>query len=132
MKKDTLSLAPRAHAAEAALQAWHRALESHDWAAVVAGLSAEFLMIEHERILDKAALLALLMSSAKRGRQRASLHGFRTVAQHDVAWTTVRNDEIWIANDGAQTPYSFLETAVFRREGGVWRIDRYHATRLDN
>jgi ketosteroid isomerase-like protein len=121
-----------ARAAEACLQAWHAALEAHDWVAVVAGLSAGFLMIEHDRILDKAALLALLMGSAAHGRQRASLHGFRTVTSGDVAWTTVYNDEIWMANDGAQTPYHFLETAVFRRDGGVWRIERYHATRLGN
>lgn len=120
-----------AGAAEASLLAWHRALEAHDWAAVIAGLTPDFLMIEHDRIMDKAALLALLMAGAAKGRQRASLHGFRTLAQRDVAWTTVRNDEVWIANDGAQTRYRFLETAVFRRDGGIWRIDRYHATRLD-
>lgn len=117
-------------AAEACLQGWHRALEIHDWAAVEAGLGAGFLMIEHDRILDKAALLAMLMNSAGHGRQRASLHGFRTVAEGNVVWTTVQNDELWIANDGTQTPYSFLETAVFRHENGAWRIERYHATRL--
>lgn len=117
-------------AAEACLRDWHTALEAHDWAAVVAGLTADFLMIEHDRILDKAALLALLMGGAGQGRQRASLHGFRTVSRGDVAWTTVYNDEIWIANDGAQTPYHFLETAVFKRDGDGWRIERYHATRL--
>ncbi len=117
-------------AAEAALTDWHRALELHDWGAVDAGLTAEFLMIEQDRILDKAAVMALLRSSAALGRQRAGLHGFRTQAQGDVAWTTVSNDAVWIASDGAQTPYGSLETAVFKREGDAWRIDRYHATRL--
>ncbi len=123
-------------AAEAALSDWHRALELHDWDAVEvpvlvdAGLTAQFLMIEQDRILDKAAVLALLMSSAALGRQRAGLHGFRTQAQGDVAWTTVSNDAVWIASDGAETPYGFLETAVFKRQGEAWRIDRYHATRL--
>ncbi len=117
-------------AAEAALTDWHRALELHDWGAVDAGLTAQFLMIEQDRILDKAAVLALLMSSAALGRQRAGLHGFRTQAQGDVAWTTVSNDAVWIASDGAETPYGFLETAVLKRDGDAWRIDRYHATRL--
>lgn len=117
-------------AAEACLHAWHAALEAHDWAAVVAGLTTGFLMIEHDRIFDKQALLALLMTSASRGRQRAVLHGFRTAVQGDTAWTTLQNDEVWTANDGTQTPYSFLETAILRREDGVWRIERYHATRL--
>lgn len=118
-------------AAEAALMDWHRALESHDWAAVDAGLTAQFVMIEQARILDKPALLALLTASAALGRQRASLQGFRTQAHGDVAWTTVRNDAVWIASDGAETPYGFLETAVFKRDGDAWRIDRYHATRLE-
>ncbi|MBV6320750.1 DUF4440 domain-containing protein [Duganella violaceipulchra] len=117
-------------AAEAALTDWHRALELHDWGAVDAGLTAQFLMIEQDRILDKAAVMALLMSSAALGRQRAGLHGFRTQAQGDVAWTTVSNDAVWIASDGVETPYGFLETAVFKRDGDAWRIDRYHATRL--
>ncbi|RFP12840.1 nuclear transport factor 2 family protein [Duganella sp. BJB475] len=117
-------------AAEAALTDWHRALELHDWGAVEAGLTAEFLMIEQDRILDRAAVVALLRSSAALGRQRASLHGFRSQVQGDVAWTTVSNDAVWIASDGAETPYGFLETAVFKRDGGIWLIDRYHATRL--
>lgn len=117
-------------AAEAALTDWHRALEQHDWGAVEAGLTAEFVMIEQDRILDKAALVALLTGSAALGRQQASLHGFRTQVLGDVAWTTARNDAVWIATDGAQTPYGFLETAVLKRDGGAWRIDRYHATRL--
>jgi ketosteroid isomerase-like protein len=124
------TLEPEAHAAEAALMDWHNALEAHDWAAVDAGLTAGFVMIEQDRILERAALLTLLQGSAALGRQRSSLHGFRTQAQGDVAWTTVRNDAVWIASDGAETRYGFLETAVFKREGDAWRIDRYHATRL--
>ena len=119
-----------ARAAEAALMDWHSALEAHDWAAVDAGLTAEFVMIEQARILEKPALLELLKGSAALGRQRSSLHGFRTRAQGGVAWTTVRNDAVWIASDGAETAYGFLETAVFKHDGGAWRIDRYHATRL--
>lgn len=130
METATPAVDADARAAEACLHAWHHALEHHDWTAVVAGLTPGFLMIEHDRILDKAALLAMLMGSASHGCQRASLHGFRTLAQGDIAWTTVHNDEVWIANDGTRTPYSFLETAIFKREGGSWRIDRYHATRL--
>ena len=119
-----------AEAVEQALADWHRALERHDWPAVADGLSPAFLMIEHDRIMDKAELLAFVMGSANHGRQSASLHGFRTEVLGPCAWTTVQNDELWIANDGRETPFRFLETAVFRLEGGRWLIDRYHATRL--
>jgi ketosteroid isomerase-like protein len=122
--------ASEVRAVETSLGDWHRALESHDWVAVAAGLTPGFLMIEHDRIMDKASLLALVIDSASRGRQRARLRDFRTVVRPDCAWTTVRNDECWIANDGDETPFSFIETAVFRFEDGRWRIDRYHATRL--
>ncbi|WP_077034404.1 nuclear transport factor 2 family protein [Pelomonas sp. KK5] len=121
---------PEARAVEQALAGWHIALEHHDWTAVANGLAPGFLMIEHDRILDKAELLAFVTGSARLGRQRAALHGFRTEVLRDCAWTTVQNDEIWIANDGRVTPFSFLETAVFRLEGGAWLIDRYHATRV--
>ena len=121
---------PDIQAVEAALTAWHAALEAHDWDAVTTGLSPGFLMIEHDRIMDKAALLAFVQASAAKGRQRASLHGFRTEIQCDVAWTTVHNDELWIPDDGPSRAFRFLETAVFRYTDGHWRIDRYHATRL--
>jgi len=125
------TLSNRTHeAVEAALADWHRALERHDWAAVADGLAPGFLMIEHDQIMDKAALLAFVMGSARLGRQRAALHGFRTEVLGGCAWTTVQNDELWIANDGRETPFGFLETAVFRLAGGAWLIDRYHATRL--
>jgi ketosteroid isomerase-like protein len=115
---------------EAALRDWHQALEAHDWAAVEAGLTPGFLMIEHDRLLDKAALLDFVKASAGHGRQRALLHDFHTVVLRDCAWTTVHNDELWIANDGQEKPFRFLETAVFRHDGGAWLIERYHATRL--
>ena len=117
-------------AVEASLQAWHRALEAHDWAAVDAGLTPGFLMIEHDRVMDKASLLALVRRSAGLGRQRARLHDFHTAVHSDCAWTTVHNDELWIANDGSEKPFRFLETAIFRLQLGHWQIERYHATRL--
>ena len=117
-------------AVQASLEAWHHALEAHDWAAVAAGLTPGFLMIEHDRVMDKASLLALVRRSASLGHQRARLHDFRTAVHSDCAWTTVRNDELWTANDGSQKPFRFLETAIFRFQLGHWQIDRYHATRL--
>jgi hypothetical protein len=123
-------LASDIQAVEAALASWHAALEAHDWVAVAGGLSPGFLMIEHDRIMDKAALLAFVRASAGKGRQRASLRGFRTEIHRDVAWTTVHNDELWMPDDGPPRPFHFLETAVFRYIGGYWQIDRYHATRL--
>lgn len=117
-------------AVEASLRAWHGALEAHDWGRVASGLTASFLMIEHDKILDKAALLEMLMNSARSGRQQAALREFRTQVDRDCAWTTMRNDEIWIPNEGAPRSFAFLETAVLRRVKGDWQIERYHATRL--
>jgi ketosteroid isomerase-like protein len=130
VQEHALDFSSAASAVEASMGAWHSALEAHDWAAVAAGLTPGFLMVEHDRIMDKASLLALVMSSASLGRQRASLHEFRTVVRQDSAWTTLRNDELWIANDGNKKSFRFLETAIFRLERGAWLIDRYHATRL--
>ena len=117
-------------AVEASLRAWHGALEAHDWDMVASGLTASFLMIEHDRILDKPALLEMLMKSARSGRQRADLREFRTEVHRDCAWTTLRNDELWIPNQGEQRKFAFLETAVLRYAQDYWQIDRYHATRL--
>ncbi len=117
-------------AVEASLRAWHRALEAHDWDVVASGLTESFLMIEHDRILDKPALLEMLTNSALSGRQRADLREFRTEVDRDCAWTTLRNDELWIPNQGEQRKFAFLETAVLRYAQDHWQIERYHATRL--
>ena len=117
-------------AVEASMRAWYRALEAHDWEIVTSGLTESFLMIEHDQILDKPSLLAMLKESAKRGRLRANLREFRTQIEGKCAWTTMHNDELWLPNQGEQRQFAFLETAVLRHGQGYWQIERYHATRL--
>jgi hypothetical protein len=60
------------------------------------------------------------------------MSGFATEVRGDLAWTSFRNEEVWRpVGGGKPDSLSFLETVVFERRGGVWLMERYHATRVN-
>jgi hypothetical protein len=71
-----------------------------------------------------------IMAGRGQGTQSARLTGLRTRVVGEVAWTTMRNEEIWTPAKGAPDSMAFLETVVFEKVNGWWRIDRYHAAKL--
>jgi len=113
----------------ATLHGWYTAMAAHDLAAVGAALTDTFLLVEHDELLDRTALLEML-SGATDDHQVASLSAFHVTVHDDVAWSTHRNHERYTPADGEPADLDFLETVVLVRHGGHWLIDRYHATRL--
>jgi hypothetical protein len=91
-----------------------------------------FFIFEDTTVFDKATLARLVRESFARGTDRARLYDFNTQVSGDVAWSSFRNDEVWTPNGGnPQPPRRFLESAIFRRVGGRWFLERYHATRIN-
>ena len=73
-----------------------------------------------------------MVESFAQGTDRATLSDFRTVVVGDAAWTSFRNAEMFTPTGAAPLPERrYLETAVFRRVDGAWRLERYHATRIN-
>jgi hypothetical protein len=92
----------------------------------------EFFIFEDTTLYDKPTLTRLVAEGFAYGTDRASLSDFRTAVSGDAAWTSFRNEEVWTPNGGkAEPPRRYLESAVFRRVGGQWRLERYHATRIN-
>lgn len=117
---------------EATLQGWYTRIERHDLDAVADALTDDFLLVETSELMDKAALMARLRLGAERGVQTAELSEFHTVVAGDIAWTTLRNREVWTPYDSTRQTVrlEFLETVVGRLQAGQWRLHRYHANLL--
>jgi ketosteroid isomerase-like protein len=115
----------------ATLDGWYSALARHDITAVGAALTDTFLLVEHDELVNRTALLEML-SSAEDYSFNASLNDFHVSVDGDIAWSTHRNHERYQPADGDPQEIDFLETVVLVRRGGRWLIDRYHATRLSS
>ena len=117
-------------AVRASLVDWYAAIERHDMDAVAAALAPGFLIVEHDRIMDAPSLVGELTAGIDAGRQTAELSEFDIVIDGDIAWCTLRNEEVWHPTEGAPTELEFLETVILRRHEQTWRLQRYHASRL--
>jgi ketosteroid isomerase-like protein len=114
------------------LTRWYDAFATFDSAGVASALADDFLLVEDTTLVSADALLTNLMRAKGKGHQTAALRDFHTVMEASVAWTTFRNHEEWIPSDGSKgETVDFIETVVFRKQEGAWRIARYHATRLN-
>ncbi len=113
----------------ATLDGWYTAMAMHDIAAVDAALTDTFLLIEHDELVNRTALLEML-SGADDYHLNASLSDFQVSVDGDIAWSTHRNHERYTPANGEPQDLEFLETVVLVRRAGRWLIDRYHATRL--
>jgi len=113
-----------------ALSDWYDAIQHHDARGIEDALTPDFLLIEHDELIDRASLVAGLIDDTTAGYQTAELSEFHITIEGDIAWSTHRNEEVWYPVDGEPLELGFLETVVLRRVDGSWLIDRYHATRL--
>jgi ketosteroid isomerase-like protein len=126
------SPADDARAVEAVLRGWYDASQRHDSAAYAAPLLPEFFIFEDTTRIERDALVAMVARGFKAGTDRASIRDLHTVVVGDAAWTSFRNDEAFTPNGAAVTPTRrYLETAIFRRVNGQWKLARYHATRIN-
>ena len=117
---------------EAVLHRWYDASEKHDSAGWTDATLPGYFILEDTTVYDKPTLDRLVIESFAMGTDRVKLYDFKTAVSGDVAWTTFRNDEVWTPNGGKpEAPRRFLESAVFRRVDGRWRLERYHATRIN-
>ena len=117
---------------EATLRRWYDAAEKHDSASYAEMMLPTFFIFEDTTVFDKPTLARLVSEGFAQGTDRSRLYDFKTQVSGDVAWTSFRNDEVWTPNGGSpDAPRRFLESVIFRRVGGRWFLERYHATRIN-
>lgn len=124
--------AAEAQAVHQALERWYTAIHGYDSAGIAGALTPTFLILEDTVPYDGPTLVREILQGRGVGSQVAVLTDLRTRVHGDVAWTTLRNDEVWTPVKGAPDSLHFLETVVLQKVAGRWLIDRYHAARLRN
>jgi ketosteroid isomerase-like protein len=130
--RSAVAPADEARAVESTLRAWYDASTRHDSAAYAAVLLPDFFIFEDTTRYDRTALLTLVASSFAYGTDRATMSDFNTRVEGDVAWTSFRNEEFFTPTGAAAQPVRrYLESAVLRRVDGRWKLERYHATRIN-
>ena len=121
-----------AHAVESSIQSWYDASVRHDSAAYAARLLPEFFIFEDTTRYDRATLVRLVAVGFAAGTDHATLSDFNTKVAGDAAWTSFRNEEFFTPTGAKALPVRrYLETAVLRRVNGEWKLERYHATRIN-
>ena len=116
---------------EVVLTRWYDAIAIHDSIGIAAPLLPGFFLFEDTTVVTREKLIAGLLAGAGAGAQSTNLSDFRTVVTDSVAWTSLRNHEVWTPVKGAPMPFDFLETVVFRKRDARWSMERYHATRVE-
>jgi ketosteroid isomerase-like protein len=113
-----------------ALERWYTAIHNFDSAGIAGALTPTFLILEDTVPYDGPTLVREILRGRGAGSQVAALTDLKTRIHGDVAWTTLRNDEVWTPVKGTPDSLHFLETVVLQKVDGRWLIDRYHAARL--
>ncbi len=55
---------------------------------------------------------------------------FETTFDGNTAWTSYTNDGLLIMGE-QETPMEWVESAVFRYDGGKWKLALLHSTRIE-
>lgn len=124
--------AAEAGSVQQALERWYTAIHAYDSAGIAGALTPTFLILEDTVPYDGLTLVREILKGRGAGSQVALLTDLKTRIHGDVAWTTLRNDEVWTPVTGVPDSLHFLETVVLQKVNGRWLIDRYHAARLHN
>ena len=122
---------PDAAAVKQVLDDWYTAIERHDAAGIEQPLTATFVIFEDTTRYDRAELLKGITEGFAAGVQTSARSQLETTVRGDVAWSSFRNHEVFTPTTGAPEILDFIETVVFVREDGHWKMDRYHATRVN-
>jgi len=128
---DTRDGASDSQAIRTTLEEWYVAMQKIDTVGVLAPLTEQFLLLEDTLPLTGDELVARLQRGGTETKWTAEFSDFRTRFLGEVAWTTVKNHEDALMEDGTQCQADFLETIVFVRQGESWFIDRYHAAAVN-
>ena len=113
------------------LDNWYNAMYKVDSTDILELLTPQFLLLEDTLALSGIELITRLKKGGADVNWTAEFSEFRTRFKGEVAWTTLKNHETLVQDNGKKCKADFLETIVFVQHGERWLIDRYHATPIN-
>jgi hypothetical protein len=109
---------------ETALIGFFDAIRDWDYDALEASVTSDFELVEDTLILDIPGFIDLIKPYEERGASITyEFTDFNTKVQGPVAWTRYRNNAV-LTLEGEQARFEWLESAVFQKEGDLWKLDR--------
>lgn len=117
---------------EHSLQGFFRAISESDFDALRASTTADYVLLEDGLVWNTDSLVAAVEDLQEGGLTISYSFADREVYVHGpIAWMTYRNTGVLSGAAGADT-LRWLESAVFRKEGGSWRMALLHSTRVSS
>lgn len=106
-------------------------MENFDFNAHTPNITDDYLLLENGEIWDIQREKEYYVTNAHRKIKRQNYFDIETVKIYgDVAYAiyTLQSE---ITEDGAMKGYRWLESAIFRKIGGQWKLEVLHSTRMD-
>ena len=106
-------------------------MESFDFNAHTPNITDDYLLLENGEIWDIQREKEYYVQNAQRKIRRQNYFDFETVKIYgDVAYAvyTLQSE---ITEGGAMKGYRWLESAIFRKIEGEWKLEILHSTRMD-
>lgn len=106
-------------------------LENFDFNEHVSNVADDYLLLENGEIWDIQKEKEYYLSNANRKMERKNYFDIQRVRVNgDVAYAvyTLQSE---ITENGAMKGYRWLESALFKRVNGQWKIEMLHSTRMD-
>jgi SnoaL-like domain len=114
----------------AGLNQFYSAISRFDYDGLRAAGTADYILLEDGLLWNMDSLIATVQGLQKDGlRITYALEDLRPRIAGSVAWVTYRNRGILSGPKGADT-LRWVESAVFRKEDGVWKLALLHSTRV--
>jgi SnoaL-like domain len=112
------------------LDRFFAAISRFDYDGLRAAGTADYVLVEDGLVWNMDSLVATVQGLQKDGlRITYALEDLHPRIAGSVAWTTYRNRGILSGPKGADT-LRWVESAVFRKEDGVWKLALLHSTRV--
>ncbi|MCI0696838.1 nuclear transport factor 2 family protein [candidate division KSB1 bacterium] len=108
--------------------AFFEAITKYDYQALRNQCTEDFVLFENGLHWNADSLINIIKSfEAKQASFKYSFEDIKTEVQGALAWTTYRNHGL-ISMAERQIEYEWLESAIFKKRNGLWKIAFLHST----
>ncbi len=115
---------------EQVVQDLFNALAAFDYEGVEAVCTDDFLLLEHGLFWTADSRINAMKSFEGQAQIAYRLEDFRTDIEGPTAGTSYKNEADGTMGD-QQIHFKWAESAVFRKEGGQWKMVLLHSTRIE-
>lgn len=110
------------------LRDFFQAIDDHDWDKLKSLTTEDFILVEHGLLWNNDSLINTVEKSWADFELKYSLDNIRTHVDGNSAWTVYRNHLI-AKNEEREVQIHWIETVIFTKENGKWKMIEAQSTR---